>query len=178
MFYKNALFVTAQFWFGFENVFSGQTLYESFIYQGYNLCFTAFPIMWWAIYDMQHTKQELVANPKLYEIGLKNQCFSTMRFFENILNGVVNGLFLFLFCFYGEDGNVVSSQAKNGWFWIDGTMVYAAVVLVVNIKMAHVTNTHTWASTLIIVASVLLFWGWLGMESVFSVFPDVYRIFK
>jgi phospholipid-transporting ATPase len=56
MFYKNVIFVTAQFWFGFRNAFSGQTLYESFIYQGYNLAFTAFPIMWFSIFDMQHTK--------------------------------------------------------------------------------------------------------------------------
>lgn len=56
MFYKNVMFVFAQFWFGFANVFSGQTLYESTIYQLYNMAFTAFPIMWWAIYDMQYTK--------------------------------------------------------------------------------------------------------------------------
>lgn len=32
MFYKNVIFVLAQFWFGFRNAFSGQTLYEPVIY--------------------------------------------------------------------------------------------------------------------------------------------------
>lgn len=126
---------------------------------------------------MQHTKEQLVTNPQLYEIGLKNQCFSTLRFFENIFSGIVNGLFLFLFCFYGEDGTVNTSEAKNGWFWVDGTMVYGAVVMIVNIKMAHKTNTHTWISTAIIVGSVVLFWGWLAVESGSPAFPDVYCIF-
>lgn len=52
MFYKNVMFVLAQFWFGFENAFSGQTLYEPFIYQGFNLVFTVVPIMWFAVYDV------------------------------------------------------------------------------------------------------------------------------
>lgn len=41
-----------------------------------------------------------------------------------------------LFCFKCEDGTVVNNQGKNGSFWVDGTMVYAAVVLVVNLKIA------------------------------------------
>ena len=32
MFFKNVMFVTAQFWFGIRNAFSGQTLYEPYIY--------------------------------------------------------------------------------------------------------------------------------------------------
>ena len=32
MFYKNVLYVTTQFWFGFNSAFSGQPLYEPFIY--------------------------------------------------------------------------------------------------------------------------------------------------
>jgi len=112
----------------------------------------------------------------LYEIGLKNECFSTKRFFEDIFNAIVNGLFLFLFCFYGEDGVVVTPHGLNGSFWVDGTMVYMVVVIVVNLKIAHVTNTHTWVSTFFIVASVLLFWIWLAGESALSGFPDVYKI--
>jgi hypothetical protein len=134
--------------------------------------------MWWAIYDMQCTKEDFVTKPELYEIGLKNQCFSTIRFFENITQAIVNGFFVFLFCFFCEDGIVVNSKAENGWFWVDGTMVYGAVVMIVNIKMAHKTNTHTWPSTAIIVGSVLLFWAWLGLESSSSAFPDVYKIFS
>lgn len=50
-FYKNMLYVLAQFWFGFYSVFSGQTLYDSFIYQMFNISFTGLPIMWYAVFD-------------------------------------------------------------------------------------------------------------------------------
>lgn len=40
---------------------------------------------------------------------------------------------MFLFCFYTEDGVVVNEKGWNGSFWVDGTMAYAAIVLVVNL---------------------------------------------
>jgi phospholipid-transporting ATPase len=135
MFYKNVLFTVTQFWFGFVNAFSGQTLYEPFLYQGYNLVFTAFPIIWFAVYDMQYPKEELITNPKLYSIGLNNECFSTTAFFMMIFSGIFNGLALDFFCFICQDGYIVSDRAKNQDFWIDGTMAYAATVIVVNIAI-------------------------------------------
>ena len=51
MFYKNVLFVLVSFWYGSYSSFSGQTIYESWIYQGYNVAFTALPIIWYAIFD-------------------------------------------------------------------------------------------------------------------------------
>lgn len=41
-----------------------------------------------------------------------------------------------MICFRGLDGHVSNSQGKDGSFWVDGTMVYAVVVLVVNLKIA------------------------------------------
>lgn len=134
--------------------------------------------MWFSVYDVQHTFQQLVTDPKLYSIGLQNTCFSTKVFFQNIVEAIVNAYFLFLFCFYGEDGVVVSNKAKNGYFWIDGTIVYAAVVLIVNLKIVHKTNNHTWLGTLWLVLSVVLFWVWLALESSAAIFPDVYKTFK
>lgn len=50
-FYKNVLFVMPQFWFGFFSAFSGQVFYEKWIFQIYNIVFTAFPIMMFALFD-------------------------------------------------------------------------------------------------------------------------------
>ena len=55
-FYKNVLYVTTQFFFGFFSAFSGQPLYEAFIYQMYNITFTSLPIMYFALFDFEHEK--------------------------------------------------------------------------------------------------------------------------
>jgi phospholipid-transporting ATPase len=50
-FYKNMLYITAQFWFGLWSVFSGQPLYEPATYQLYNFSLTGVSIMWYALFD-------------------------------------------------------------------------------------------------------------------------------
>ena len=71
MFYKNVLFVLPLFWFGFVSAFSGQILYESWLYQCYNIVFTSFPIMWYAIFDEEIVKERFLKEPNHYEIGLQ-----------------------------------------------------------------------------------------------------------
>lgn len=59
-FYKNMLYIVAQFWFGIWSVFAGQTLYEPYIYQTYNMNLTGLSIMFYAIFDWEYTKENLL----------------------------------------------------------------------------------------------------------------------
>jgi len=38
----------------------------------YNILFTAFPIMWFALFDQEFQKDELLEDPKHFKIGLKS----------------------------------------------------------------------------------------------------------
>ena len=72
IFYKNVLFVFPQFFYGFLSAFSGQTLYEAWIYQMYNVVFTALPVMVFALLDSEYTRDSLLLAPRYYRIGLRN----------------------------------------------------------------------------------------------------------
>jgi len=48
--------------FGYNSLFSGQTLYEKYIYQMYNITMTSLPIMWFAIYDFEFEKDRVPAD--------------------------------------------------------------------------------------------------------------------
>jgi len=61
-----------QLWFGFHNHFSSATIYDPWIYQLYNVVFTSFPIVIFAIFDEQHSKLKSVNEPHLYSCGLNN----------------------------------------------------------------------------------------------------------
>jgi hypothetical protein len=66
--------------YGFQSGFGGQPLYEQWLYQLYNVLFTAFPIMWFAIFDQEKSRDEFLEDPKLYKIGLKSK----------LTNGLIN----------------------------------------------------------------------------------------
>ena len=102
-FYKNALYVLPQYWFGFYSTFSGQTLYEPLIYQMYNIMFTSVPIVWFAVMDTQFVKNDLLTNTKHYRIGLKDQCFGTAVFWRWFTLGAVKALILMYICLYAMD---------------------------------------------------------------------------
>lgn len=38
----------------------------------YNILFTAFPIMWFALFDQEFLRDELLEDPVHYKIGLKS----------------------------------------------------------------------------------------------------------
>lgn len=55
-------------------------------------------------------------------------------------------------------------------------MVYAVVVVVQNLKVFQITNTHTAVSTFLIFGSILSFYIWWLAESELVIFPNVYRL--
>ena len=81
MFYKDVLFVMCIFWFGIVNGFSGLTIYEQWMYQLYNVVFTCFPIMWFAVFDFEYPKQELLKYPKYY-IFVSNPTLTYFKFLK------------------------------------------------------------------------------------------------
>jgi hypothetical protein len=59
MFYKNALYVAAgHFWPGIVSAWSGQTMYDPFFYQFYNIFMTSLPIVWFTMYDYAKGKED------------------------------------------------------------------------------------------------------------------------
>ena len=51
-FFKNTLYITVQYFFGFKSAFSGQVLYDPLIYQLYNMTMTTLPILWFSVMDL------------------------------------------------------------------------------------------------------------------------------
>lgn len=71
-FTNNILFCISLFWFGMFSTFSGQSIFDEWLYQLYNITFTALAIMWFAVFDLEYTKEMLLTKPKYYIIGLEN----------------------------------------------------------------------------------------------------------
>lgn len=73
MFYKNVLFVFPLFWYGVISVYSGVSFYDPYLYQLFNLIFTSNPIMYYALFDYEFTREVFMKDPKHYILGLKSK---------------------------------------------------------------------------------------------------------
>lgn len=176
MFYKNILFVMPQFWYGFTSAFSGQTLYEPILYQFYNVSFTAFPIMIFAILDQEYVRERFMTDPSLYIIGLTNEYFNTSLVTRTILKGMFNGLLMILFVFHGLNGGQIGSYGKNGDLWVSGTLVYAIVVVNANLFVMQRTSSHTWWSSIFLILSVASFYACFYFESLYPWSGPLYHL--
>ena len=154
-FYKNFLFVFPQFWFGFTNYFSGQYLYDPYIYQLFNIIFACFPIIWFGIYDKEVSYDILISDSRYYTQGIINKLFHNKRFWKWIIYGIIQALFVYVYssftCKYINDGYLHDLGSQ-------GSIAYSGVVLIVNIKILTTTNSHTIISFLFFLFSVLSYY--------------------
>jgi len=67
--YKNFVFVLPLLIYGIWNRFSSQAYYEIYLLEVFNLIFTAAPIVFYAVLDQEHSKQDLLNYPCLYAPG-------------------------------------------------------------------------------------------------------------
>jgi len=103
MFWKNIVYVVPIWVLGFVSFFSGTAIYDNFLYDIYNVTFTALPIMWFAVFDYEHERETLLSKPKLYRIGIKNVYFSTYVFWRWFGYACWQGALLLYLAFYSLD---------------------------------------------------------------------------
>jgi len=91
IFYKNVLYITCMYIFGFWSLFSGQVLYEAIMYQNYNITLTSLPIMFYCLFDFEYLKTApstdkdkkglyLMEHPRLFKQSMDGEYFSLFKF--------------------------------------------------------------------------------------------------
>lgn len=96
-FYKNILLCLPQFWSGMSNWLSGQTLYEAISFQLYNLFYTSFPILLYALFDRQTSDVVLESNPEFYAPGPLSLWFNPRRYMLWILKAASHSFLMVIF---------------------------------------------------------------------------------
>lgn len=142
-FYKNIALYMTQFWYSFQNAFSGEVIYESWTLSFYNVFFTVLPPFAMGIVDQIISARLLDRYPQLYQLGQRSVFFRMHSFWSWVSNGFYHSLIAFylsqgIFLDDGPGGN-----GLNSGHWVWGTSLYTAVLLTVLGKAALVTNIWT-----------------------------------
>lgn len=163
-------FSLAHFWFGIYSAFSGQTFYESWLITFFNLLFTAFPILMYAIFEQDvHESSVEDKYPQLYRDSQKNTIFTLKKAWLWIFNGVYHSLI----CFYipylimGLTSPFPNGQMIDNWSL--STTTYTCVIFVVTFKIAFETQYWTWINHLFTWGSML---AWIAFAFIYSSLQD------
>ena len=166
-FYKNFLFVFPQFWLGFSNYFSGQYLYDPYLYQFFNIIFASLPIGWFGIYDKEVSYDILISDSRYYTQGIINKLFRRRRFWKWVFYGIIQAYFVYIYSFY------TCNYVNNGYLHdltSQGSIAYSGVVLVVNFKIFVTTSTHTYISFILFLLSILSYYFIISIMTLFEEF--------
>jgi len=126
--------------------------------------------MWYAVYDKEINYDKLEQDHSLYKLGMKGECFNTYTFWRWYIYAFVMSIVLILYTFINL-GTTINLDNEHFDLWclgilfivnyitfhnkIIGSIIYANIVYVVNLKLALTTNTHTIISTCIFFFSLI-----------------------
>ncbi|KAL2213538.1 phospholipid-transporting ATPase [Sarocladium strictum] len=161
-FYKNVALYMTQFWYTFQNVFSGQVIYESWTLSFYNVFYTFLPPLCLGILDQFISARLLDRYPQLYGIGQQNTVFRLKVFAEWIANAVYHSAVIYVFGVYFWEPDLIQADGMTAGHWVWGTAMYGAVLLTVLGKAALITNNWTKYDVIAIPGSMAIWWGFIA----------------
>ncbi|GMF14165.1 unnamed protein product [Phytophthora lilii] len=93
-FYKNIAYNVSMFWYTlWPTGYSGTMIYSALVQQGYNLFFTALPIIVFSAYDKDLPKKTVLEFPTLYHAEVRKTSFFThIMFWKWILLGIIDSV--------------------------------------------------------------------------------------
>ncbi|KAK7713628.1 aminophospholipid translocase [Botryosphaeria dothidea] len=155
-FYKNiALFMT-QFWYSFQNAFSGQVIYESWTLSFYNVFFTVLPPFVLGIFDQFVSARLLDRYPQLYQLSQKGVFFKMHSFWGWVANGFYHSLILYFVSQAIFLWDLPQGDGKIASHWVWGPALYTAALATVLGKAALITNIWTKYTVVAIPGSMII----------------------
>ena len=127
--------------------------------------FTSFPIVWFAIFDLQHHKDHFLNDPLTYRIGLDNKCFGTKVFWKWFCYGIFQALALFYIGFYAAEESLNAGNGSNSSLWRSGSIVYAGVVVIANLKILDQFHSYEPRAVTYILVSMLLYFLFFYLDN-------------
>ena len=137
--------------FGYYSIFSGQAMYEKWIYTLYNVTFTGLHIIWYALFDFQFEKEVFLQNPVLYSIGMRDLVFNMKEFWIWFIYANAQAFMILILAFVLPEEKP-TSEGKIFSFWAGGHHVLMNCVLLSNLIILKMHNTINILNVLIITA--------------------------
>ncbi|KAG7400914.1 hypothetical protein PHYBOEH_003825 [Phytophthora boehmeriae] len=140
-FYKNIAYNVSMFWYTlWPTGFSGTMIYSALIQQGYNLCFTALPIVVFSAYDKDLPKNTVLGFPTLYHAEMrKTSIFTHKMFWKWIFLGVVDSIGIY-YASLAVAWNIQRGGSSMEYLSLQ-TLSWTILCIVVNARFCLMVNS-------------------------------------
>ena len=167
--YKNMVITLVLFCYTFYNAVSGQTLFESFVYTGFNF-FLGAPIVAYGILDRDVTHKYAFNNPETYSSGRNNEMLSPWAIGIWVLNAAVMSA-LFCLIYFVALADTYNDQG----IFVYGTAVYISLILGLQAKISFLYNQWNYINVSVLVLSIMVFYIWVMAVDSWWVFFQTYH---
>jgi magnesium-transporting ATPase (P-type) len=156
------VFTIIQFFYGFLNNFSGQTIIDDWYITLFNLLFTSLPLGARACleFDIKPEDGIMVTKlmPWLYSETRDDPIFTFLKFFLKLLKGLIHCIINYLWVIYSIDNNIVDDDGNNESLWLISVNLFSNIIIIVSIDLMIYTNFHTWINIVIMLVSTFIFY--------------------
>ena len=161
-FYKNFVFTIIQFFYGFLNNFSGQTIIDDWYISLFNLIFTSLPLGARACleFDVKPEDGIMVTKlmPWLYSENRDNPIFTLLNFFFKLIKGLIHCIINYLWVVYSINNNIIDGDGNIESLWLISVNLFSNIILIVSFDLLVYTNYHTWINIVIMLVSTFIFY--------------------
>jgi phospholipid-transporting ATPase len=179
-FYKNFVFILIQFLFGFVNNWSGQLVYEELFFTAFNVVFTSFPPLMYAIFEKDLEDKDIDAHPELYIEVREGLFWSRSKLLFWFMISVLHSVAIFLSVYFTNYEGAADSLGYSTGYWVQCYMFSTPMLLTVTSKL--IINTRFWIYLTVILillsilASVILMFLLLVLTSLYYIDYDTASI--
>jgi len=169
-FYKNIVLTLVLFAYTFFSGYSGQSLFDDYIYSSYNIIL-ALPVVAFGVFDVDIAPFTLEKYNLLYVSGREGLDMNVFVLLKEMLQAIVDATIVFFvpyFC-YSDPADVWSGplpltsalssadSGKTAGIWVFGTTVFTALLLSMFLRAAMLTYTWTYITHACFWGSILLY---------------------
>jgi len=153
-FFKNIVLVLPVFWVGFHMAFSGQRIYENWLYSLFNVFFSSWPIIIYGLFDQEYNDSSLMEYPFLYEKGARNEHFRPRRFWLWFLNALWQSGVIGSLAIYYMEYSAVTQSGKMVDIWGTGALILGVCVMIANLKILTFSFVHSLTGLFFVFGSI------------------------
>jgi magnesium-transporting ATPase (P-type) len=155
--HKNICLVVTLFWYSYLSAVSAQSMYESWVYSGFNV-FLFLPIIAFGVMDRDVSEEFALAHPSLYGCGKQNTMLSSRRIALWMINAVFYGVVISLLSF-------VTLQRTFMYYdlYSMGCFIFIGMVNALQLKIAFMHNQWNYLNMIAMILSTILLMGGLWL---------------